>query len=85
MERFFQYKIFLFISGISTAMKDRLWEAESVSLSGMWQTLKKKTDDIGIQNIVETQKLRADQIWGMLATMQFRIFCLHICYIKTKD
>lgn len=29
--------------------------------------------------------LRADYVWGMLATIPFRIFCLPICYVKMKD
>jgi hypothetical protein len=28
------------------------------------------------------RKLRADKMWGMLASLQFRIFCLAAGYLK---
>jgi hypothetical protein len=30
------------------------------------------------------KKVRADLVWGMLATIQFRIFSLSVLYLQTK-
>jgi hypothetical protein len=33
---------------------------------------------------VDVHKLRADYVWGMIATIQFRILCIFV-YLKTRS